>query len=72
MESPKSKHKLRTISDLVRHLGVNEGFLYKVLDELSSDETKLYRSWEVPKKSGGTRPIDAPNEKLHIPTHCGH
>jgi hypothetical protein len=64
MKSPKSKHKLRTIFDLVRHLGVNESFLCKLLDELRSDETKLYRSWEEPKKSGGTRPIDAPREKL--------
>jgi len=64
MKSPKAKHKLTTISDLVRHLGINESFLCELLDELTSDDTKLYRSWEEPKKSGGTRPIDAPNEKL--------
>ena len=64
MKSPKSKHKFRTISDLVRHLGVNESFLCELLDELNSDDTKLYRSWEEPKRSGGTRPIDAPREKL--------
>ena len=64
MKSPKSEHKLRTISDLVRHLGVNASFLRELLDELNSDDTKLYRSWEEPKKSGGTRPIDAPTEKL--------
>jgi len=64
MKSPKSKHKFRTISDLVRHLGVNESFLCELLDELNSADTKLYRSWEEPKKSGGTRPIDAPREKL--------
>ena len=64
MKSPKSKHKLRTISYLIRHLGVSEGYLSELLVELRSDETKLYRSWEEPKKSGGTRPIDAPKEKL--------
>jgi RNA-directed DNA polymerase len=64
MKSPKSKHKLRTISDLIRHLGVSEGYLSELLVELRSDETKLYRSWEEPKKSGGTRPIDAPKKKL--------
>jgi retron-type reverse transcriptase len=64
MKSPKSKHKLRTILDLVRHLGINESFLRELVDELTSDETKLYRSWEEPKKLGGTRPIDAPREKL--------
>lgn len=64
MKSPKSKHNLRTISDLVRHLSVSEGYLSELLDEFRSDETKLYRSWEEPKRSGGTRPIDAPKEKL--------
>jgi retron-type reverse transcriptase len=64
MKSPKPKHKFGTIFDLVRHLGVNESFLCEVLDELNSDDTKLYRSWEEPKRSGGTRPIDAPREKL--------
>jgi len=66
MKCPKSKHRLRTISDLVRHLRINESFLCEVLDELSSVETKLYRSWEEPKRSGGTRPIDAPKEKLQF------
>lgn len=66
MKSPKAKHKLTTISDLVRHLGINESFLCELLDELTSDDTKLYRSWEEPKKSGGTRPIDAPKEKLQF------
>ena len=64
MKSPKPRHKLRTISDLVRHLGINESFLDELLDELNSDDKKLYQSWEVPKRSGGTRPIDAPREKL--------
>lgn len=64
MKSPKSKHKLRTTPDLVRHLGVNESYLCELLDDLNSDDTKLYRSWEEPKRSGGTRPIDAPREKL--------
>jgi len=64
MKNPKPKHKLRTISDLVRHLGINESFLRELLDELTYDDTKLYRSWEEPKKSGGSRPIDAPKEKL--------
>jgi RNA-directed DNA polymerase len=64
MKSPKAKHKLRATSDLVLHLGINESFLCELLDELASDDTKLYRSWEEPKKSGGTRPIDAPKEKL--------
>jgi RNA-directed DNA polymerase len=70
MKSPKAKHKLRTISDLVRHLGINESFLCELLDELNSDDTKLYRSWEEPKKSGGTRPIDAPKEKLSFVQGC--
>jgi hypothetical protein len=49
---------------LVRHLGINETLLRELLDELNSDETTLYRSWERAKKQGGTRPIDAPVEKL--------
>jgi RNA-directed DNA polymerase len=64
MKNPKSKHSLRTISDLVRHLGVSEGHLSELLDELRYDETRLYRSWKEPKRSGGTRPIDAPKEEL--------
>jgi RNA-directed DNA polymerase len=66
MKSPKAKHNLRTISDLVRHLGINESFLCDLLNELRFDDTKLYRSWEEPKRSGGTRPIDAPKERLQF------
>jgi RNA-directed DNA polymerase len=66
MRGLKPKHKLRAISDLVRHLGICEGFLCEILDELCADDTKLYKSWEEPKKSGGTRPIDAPREKLNF------
>ncbi len=64
MRGLKSKHKLRTISDLAHHLGIDESFLCQVSDELCSDDKKLYRSWEEPKKSGETRPIDAPRLKL--------
>jgi retron-type reverse transcriptase len=59
-----NRHKLRTISDLARHLGVNEGYLQELWTELDSDETRLYRSWDEPKPLGGTRPIDSPKEKL--------
>lgn len=60
----KNRHKLRTVSDLARHLGVSEGYLQDVLSELNSDDTRLYRSWDQPKPLGGTRPIDSPKEKL--------
>lgn len=64
MKVHKSKHRLRTISDLIRHLSINESFLREVLDELNTNEGSLYRSWNEPKRSGGTRPIDAPRDKL--------
>lgn len=64
MRGLKSKHRLRTISDLARHLGIDETFLCEVSDELCSDDKKLYRSWEKEKKPGETRPIDAPSQKL--------
>ena len=64
MRSHRSKHRLRTEIDVVRHLGISESFLRELLNELDSDETKLYHSWPQKKKQGGTRPIDAPVEKL--------
>ena len=60
----KNRHKLRTISDIARHLSINEGYLQELLSELDSDETTLYRSWDEAKPLGGTRPIDSPKEKL--------
>ncbi len=60
----KKKHKLRTISDLTRHLGINKEYLQDILGELDSNEASLYRSWDQPKPSGETRPIDTPREKL--------
>lgn len=60
----KQRHKLRTLEDLARHLGVNRDFLRDLLWDLHADEVKLYKSWDHPKPSGGTRPIDTPKEKL--------
>jgi len=60
----KKKHKLRTMSDLARHLGVKKEYLQDILGELDADDAILYRSWDQPKPSGDTRPIDAPREKL--------
>jgi hypothetical protein len=60
----KRKHRLRTVTDLARHLGVSSDYLRDVLGDLDSDDKKLYISWDEPKKSGETRPIDAPREKL--------
>lgn len=60
----KNKHKHRTISDLAQHLCVRKEYLQEVSGELDSDELRLYRSWNQPKPSGGTRPIDTPREKL--------
>ena len=60
----KQSHKLRTITDLARHLEVNSDCLRDLLSELYSDETRLYKSWDHSKPSGGTRPIDAPRDKL--------
>ena len=60
----KKKHKLRTTSDLARHLGVKKEYLQDILGELDSDASSLYRSWDQPKPSGDTRPIDTPREKL--------
>ena len=65
-KATKHKHKLRTPSDLTRHLGVKEDYLREIVRELDCDETKLYRSWERPKHKGSveTRPIDEPKAKL--------
>lgn len=60
----KNKHKFMTISDLARHLDVSKECLQDVLSKLYSDDARLYRSWDEPKPSGGTRPIDSPREKL--------
>lgn len=65
MKRLKVRHKLRTVSDLARHIGVKKSHLYELVDELTSDETTLYRrSREQQKKSGGTRQIDAPRDEL--------
>jgi RNA-directed DNA polymerase len=60
----KRKHKLRTTKDLALHLGISIDLLQDVCRALDFDERRLYRSWEQPKSSGGTRPIDAPKQKL--------
>jgi len=57
---PKSRWKLRTVRDLARHIGVAEG---EILSLVASVD-QLYRSWEVAKRSGGTRPIDSPKPRL--------
>lgn len=49
---------------MARHIEVDENLLRETLEELSLNETSLYRSWDEPKRSGGTRPIDAPRDKL--------
>lgn len=59
-----TKFKIWTILDLSRHLGVDVSSLKAIIAELEKDETKLYRSREVPKKSGGKRIIDAPFPRL--------
>lgn len=73
MEKGKPSHhrkklhlKLRTVDDLARHLRVPAQCLRElatILDE-NKEHCPLYRSWERKKKSGGTRPIDAPQGKL--------
>lgn len=60
----KSKHRLRVFSDMARHIEVDESLLRETLEELTLNETSMYRSWEKPKRSGGTRPIDEPRNKL--------
>jgi RNA-directed DNA polymerase len=60
----KRRHQIRTSNDLARHLGVSLDCLKRLLKALDHDESRLYRSWEEPKRSGGTRPIDAPKELL--------
>jgi RNA-directed DNA polymerase len=66
MKGLKPKHKMKTISDLAKLLGVSKEFLCGIFDELCSDDTKLYTSWEVPKRSEGTRRIDAPRDRLEF------
>jgi len=62
----KSHLKLRTLADLARHLDVSMGKLQALAEQLDRERehTALYHSWEQSKKSSGTRPIDAPREKL--------
>lgn len=73
MEKVRPRHKrkklrfrFRTVDDLSRHLGVSTDCLYELATILqeSKEHCSLYRSWERLKKSGGTRPIDAPLGKL--------
>ncbi len=61
----KQRLKLRTIRDLSRCLGVPEGDLSRLVEKLDTRWGKraLYRSWDEPKKSGGTRRIDAPTKE---------
>jgi len=40
----KNKFNLRTISDLARHLQVDQSLINHVLAQLESDEKKLYES----------------------------
>jgi retron-type reverse transcriptase len=56
--------KLRTIADLCRHIQVPETSLLTLAATIDHEPCILYRSWEYPKKSGGTRPIDAPVREL--------
>lgn len=62
----KSHVKFRTLADLARHMGVSIGKLQALAEQLDRERehTSLYRSWEQPKKSSGTRPIDAPRGEL--------
>lgn len=60
----KARHKLRTISDLARHLEVSCGYVQEMVAMLETDASRLYRSWDQTKSSGGTRPIDGPKDKL--------
>lgn len=58
--------KLQTLADLARHMDVSRGKLQALTEQLDRDgeHTSLYHSWEQPKKSSGTRPIDAPQGEL--------
>ena len=59
-EGRKLRWRLQTVRDLARHLGLSEEFLLHFHAPMS----RYYRSWDEPKRSGGTRPIDCPREKL--------
>ena len=63
--SLKKRLKLRTVKDLSRHLGMPAEDLWDLARTLGTDQGKklLYRSREKPKKSGGTRQIDAPTDR---------
>ena len=56
----KSSWNLRTLKDLSRLLGVKE----EIINEISQSAHLMYRSREEPKKTGGTRPIDIPGNRL--------
>ena len=64
--------KLRTVTDLSRHIGVPIADLDALAQELDAqgEHSVLYRSWEQPKKTSGVRCIDSPQGKLKWVQQC--
>ena len=62
----KTRLRLRTTSDLARHLKMREDYLLELANELDTPDSAalLYKSWQIPKKGSGFRRIDAPRQKL--------
>lgn len=51
---------IQSADDLARHLGISQSILIRY----ASVSTKYYKTYRIPKKSGGTRIINAPNRSL--------
>jgi len=58
---PKHLHDIKSLRDLAEYLGIA---LKSLSFLIYAKRDTLYHRFEIPKKSGGTRVIDSPNEKL--------
>lgn len=59
----KTDHKIYTVSEYVLNIKLQQ-FNHKYAELMEQDRHSLYRTFYVPKSSGGLRRIDAPNEEL--------
>ena len=59
----KTDHKIYTVSEYVLNMKLQQ-FNHKYAELMEQDRHSLYRTFYVPKSSGGLRRIDAPNEDL--------